>query len=210
MINKHVKEAWKEYFPQAILGGGYIRSIFDGSDVEDYDFFIDDKAEYENIVYNIRKYKKKTFSNSHEVYKRLFNTELSKGLKNYKIQLILVDYEISGNPKKLADEFDFTVCSSAMTLDGDLYVNSTFFRDIYDRTLYPNKITYPLSTIKRMEKYIKKRYTVSNSLAVEVAKAIQELSKTKPLNDKSLDYYGCPIDKEWDFTGFIKNDKYYT
>ena len=86
-------------------------------------------------------------------------------LDGLKFQLIRHFYnEKSETPvADLLNVFDFTVCQGAFSfIDQQFYFSENFLKDICSRSLIVNKnLEYPLSTLFRTYKYIRKGYNLS-------------------------------------------------
>lgn len=78
------------------------------------------------------------------------------------------------SPSECIAEFDFTVCCGAVDIH-NVYTHDTFFIDLSKRQLMINKLPYPLSTMWRMQKYIKKGFTICSVEMLKLSKAIGEL-----------------------------------
>ena len=77
------------------------------------------------------------------------------------------------NPKETINNFDFTVSMFAVDKD-NVYYDDMSFVDLSKRQLMINKITYPESTISRMNRYIRKGFYICNG---ELYKIIQSIGK---------------------------------
>jgi len=84
------------------------------------------------------------------------------------------------SPEDTISQFDFTACSVAIDRV-NIYHHERFFIDLAKRRLVINKLPYPLSTLQRLQKYIKKGYTICNGGLLEIARAISGID----LNDKA-------------------------
>lgn len=79
------------------------------------------------------------------------------------------------DPQVCIDSFDFTVCSAAIDHLGRFYCHKRFFQDLEAKALVVNQLPFPLSTMRRMQKYIQKGYTICQGGILEIAKAIQTI-----------------------------------
>ncbi|MEW6171294.1 MAG: hypothetical protein AB1472_07050 [Candidatus Omnitrophota bacterium] len=96
--------------------------------------------------------------------------------KKHKFELIKMFFE---SPQQTIDQFDFTVCCGAISKDS-VFFHNTFFIDLAKKRLVVNNLPYPLSTLQRLQKYIKKGFTICNGGLLEIAKAIQKLDLDNP------------------------------
>lgn len=99
--------------------------------------------------------------------------------KNKKFDLVKVLFL---NPLDTIKSFDFTVCCAAVN-DKDIVHHQTFFIDLSKMTLVVNSLPFPLSTMQRLQRYIKKGYTICNGGLLEIARAINKVDfKNKEQN----------------------------
>lgn len=75
--------------------------------------------------------------------------------------------------------FDFTVCCAAVD-NGRVYMHETFFIDLAKRQLMINQLPFPLSTMWRMQKYIKKGFCICSAEMLKLSKAIGGLQTNTP------------------------------
>jgi hypothetical protein len=93
----------------------------------------------------------------------------------------------------LLSEFDFTICQCGVVVNGnssneqynytdnrivcsDILINIDFFRHLAGRILvYTNNTEYPLSSLKRMIKYIKRGYNICDENLILIANSISEM-----------------------------------
>jgi len=83
------------------------------------------------------------------------------------------------NAQTCIEEFDFTVCCAAVDL-GIVYTHETFFIDLAKRQLMINKLPFPLSTMWRMQKYIKQGFYMCSGEMLKLSKAIGALQTNTP------------------------------
>lgn len=91
------------------------------------------------------------------------------------------------SPELTIDEFDFTVCCAAT--DGKkVFTHNTFWMDLAKRQLMLHKLPFPLSTLWRLQKYIKKGYTICSGETLKLGKAIGALQlNTKEGESKAVE-----------------------
>jgi hypothetical protein len=166
------------------IAGGAIRDYLSGAEVKDIDLFSNDKATEEALI---------------AMFKRLVANEDSKvtiinendALLNIKwngrwFQLIKGKF-YDMTTTSVIDSFDYTICC-AMLVDDDLRVNPTFYQDTLAKHLRINRITFPLSTLERMQKYIQKGYEACNGTLLAVAQACAQVDYNNPQQD-TLRFY---------------------
>ncbi len=138
----------------AWLAGGAVRSIFDSTPIQDYDLYFKDK----NSAMHVEKYLQDIKA------KIIFQCPVGElttyQIGNCKIQCIKLFYPTS--IENLFNEFDFSICQFAY--DGiQLYFTKQAIKDAKKKRLSLVKITKPISTMVRLNKYIAKGYYVPDS-----------------------------------------------
>jgi hypothetical protein len=84
----------------------------------------------------------------------LFENQNAIKISWRKLKLDLITYFFE-DMAQCIETFDFTVCCAAINY-GEVVTHQTFWMDLAKRRLVINKVTFPLSTMWRMHKYIKK------------------------------------------------------
>lgn len=129
------------------LGGGAIRrTISDQEPDSDFDFFFKDEAQLKTSI------DKMIDDGWHQSKETDHHVEFHKkiGDNNRKVQFIRFKYY--SNPEEVIDSFDFTICQ--FVYDGiSLYCSDTALWDLARKRLVINKVTYAVSTLRRIIKY---------------------------------------------------------
>lgn len=146
------------------IAGGAVRDMLVGADIKDVDMFVQD-AETEAKLMSFFK------ENGKEGKVNGFLANYTFGGKW--IQVIRGRY-YDLSTTELIDTFDFTICQAMVTVDG-IRVGEHFWESVSTKHLRIHKITYPLSTLERMQKYIKRGYSACNGTILEIAKAINAM-----------------------------------
>lgn len=184
---KNIKESKLEKFkfissilsPSVILAGGALRSLIDkDSEILDLDLF------FVNVV----GLNKKTIKNQIEAkitkemaYEKIFQCQKDE-LRSFinpdpekypKIQLIDLKSKFYKNPEDVINEFDIN--AGRIAYDGEIfYVSFAAVRDIMHKHISLNKLTYPISTIKRIAKYSQKGYNTTIA-AMDFVRMVREI-----------------------------------
>lgn len=97
--------------------------------------------------------------------------------KVYKVQLICRDY---ANPVERLESFDFTISQFALVPDFpktlnndstpglDIYFGNYSFMDLQNKKLAINKMTYPVSTLRRLIKFTNRGYYACNGCLTDI------------------------------------------
>jgi tRNA nucleotidyltransferase/poly(A) polymerase len=146
------------------VAGGAVRDYFTvGHITSDVDVFFKNKTDFDAAFSKLSEIQKPSYSDD-----RIANFYIQKR----KIQLIQSHFFDS--PEESIKSFDFTVCCAAVDRN-QVYTHETFFIDLSRRRLVINALPYPLSTLERLQKYIKRGYTICNGGLLELARGIQGL-----------------------------------
>lgn len=88
----------------------------------------------------------------------------------------------------LIDSFDFTITMAMVTIKHGLRVGEFFYEGVATKHLRINKLMFPLSSLERMQKYIKKGYTACNGTLLTLTRALQAINLDNPSED-ALRFY---------------------
>lgn len=147
------------------LAGGSLRSIFDKTSVDDYDFFFENPS----IVSYAKKYLKEA---GYDLVFECTAGELFTYKKNdIKVQLVCKRYY--DNVLDLMYTFDFTVCHFALH-NGNLFFTKNAIKAAREKRIEINSITYPIASLRRLQKYIQKGYTINNKESFLFVRYINE------------------------------------
>lgn len=134
------------------LAGGSIRRTLQGQEPEsDFDFFFRDEEQLTAFVKDItsRGAVLQSESDHHETYAMII------GFERRLIQCI--KFKFYESAAEVVDSFDFTICQCAF--DGETLTLGEFtLWDLARKRLVIHKITYPVSTMRRMLKYTKQGF----------------------------------------------------
>lgn len=146
------------------VAGGAVRDFFAGRKVSsDVDIFFRNRDAYEFA---------KARMTSDKELPIIFSSEQTLVTVRNKHKIQLVGSHFFDSPAMTISEFDFTVCSAAVDAER-VYMHETFLMDLAGRHLVINKLTYPLSTLQRLQKYILKGFTACNGTFLDLARALQ-------------------------------------
>lgn len=181
-LKYHYQKLFFDELPEGIrtevfVAGGAIRDYLSNSEVKDIDLFTTSK-EVEDELLKFFKEKGKLINE---------NTLLANyTYKDKWFQVIKGKHYNS--PISLIESFDFTITQAVVFVEMELIpeenikkfntefeAGENFFQDTLAKHLRVHKITFPLSTLERMQKYIQKGYEACNGTLLEVAKSLKEV-----------------------------------
>jgi hypothetical protein len=155
----------------AIIAGGAVRAIFANEYISDYDVFFGKAIDEETFIAGIEKldYELSYKSDSAKTYTK----------DGVKVQVISTSL-ISGSAQQVIDQFDYTICMGAYDFEGMTFVlHENFVEHIARKELYYNTAgKYPISSLFRLRKYIKKGYTIPGLEIIKLALSINNLKMT--------------------------------
>lgn len=143
------------------LAGGSIQSLLTDSKINDYDIFSNGLSK--ELKHNLLCNKYIPFFENDRVAK--FR------IQNQVLDIVKIPFE---SPETTIQSFDFTVSGAAIDSQGKFYCLDRFWQDLATRKLVINRIDHPLSTLRRMQKYIKKGFTICNGGMIQIAEALRK------------------------------------
>lgn len=152
------------------VAGGYIRSKFSNEEINDIDIFVEDTETADKLINFFDSKKEAIKLNCTD--KKLYNYRF----KNHLFQIIY-DKIYNLSTTELIDSFDYTICCAMIRGDGEFKYNENYFQDVLSKHLRINKITYPISTLERLQKYTRRGYIACNGTLLEIAKSLSEINK---------------------------------
>ena len=173
------------------VAGGYITSTILGKEFSDIDIFIKNPGDHVSIRSDLR-------VAAGDPNMACIETNNAITLKGFNPNIQIIHKWTFRSPKEAADSFDFTCCAVAIWFDSvkgewDSYCVDTYYSDLAAKRIvyqFPTREENPSHSITRIQKYIKKGYTIdSDSLAGMLARffnSVQNgsLMQEKELNDK--------------------------
>ena len=156
---------------QCWIAGGAIRDYFaQGFITGDIDLFTTDEEIF-NVIITFFQKEGTSFIDT--------NNSIKFRYKKYTFDVVKRHFP---SPIKAIDTFDFTICCAAID-KLYLYHHPTFFIDLAKRRLVIHRLPYPLSTLQRLQKYVKKGYWICNRGLLELARAIAEINFDDPMQN---------------------------
>lgn len=150
-----------------LAGGALRRTLLNSPLDSDFDFFFsgaEKLTEFRNSI--LEKGASKLGESEH-----VENYNLNVNDKNIIIQLVKINFYES--PEAVIDTFDFTI--TQLAYDGsDLIVGEYTLWDLARKKLALHKLTYGVSTMRRLLKYTKQGFTACNGVMEAILEAVVE------------------------------------
>jgi hypothetical protein len=175
-----------KYIPEDIpcwIAGGAVRDYFaTGKMTEsDVDFFLPDRKSMVRLVVCLRK----VFKFKHYmITKNAIKGHGTVGKHSVSIDIIKLPFE---DKLKTIDAFDFTVCCFAVDRKECVYHPSAPF-DLLMKRLVINVLPYPVSSLQRIQKYLKRGYWICNGGMLEIAKSMGKVDFSSP-EQNNIEFY---------------------
>lgn len=163
------------------IAGGALRALFSaGETIKDVDLFFPNHAEAMKAEL--------WFENKGAKKLQSFETA-SKWLYKKRVYDVVKVFHSSDEqtPESTLARFDFTIACVAVTKDA-LYHHDTFWIDLVGKSLVINEPTMPVATLRRLQKFIQRGYTICNGGVVALARAINELPEEAITDENSTLY----------------------
>lgn len=148
-----------------IAGGALRRTLINMPLDSDVDYFFSSEQSFKEFCSELEELgAKETASNEHQ---KTF--AITVGKKDILVQGIRINYYES--IEDVLDSFDFTI--TQFGYDGEsLYCGDYSLWDLSRRKLALHKLTYGVSTVRRMIKYTKQGFTACNGAFVSILEAV--------------------------------------
>lgn len=175
VIDSRIKELLG-WFKDCWLAGGAAKSIYSREEVVDYDLFFRSPEAREDLALELQEMN----------FRKIF--ECPKGelltYKNGQVKVQLITKRYYSDLEDVLTSFDLT--PSMFGYDGEyLYTYKNCIKDVKKKRLGLNKVTYPVATINRVAKYMKKGYSYTEEFGQEL---ILEIN-TKQFDPEQLALY---------------------
>ncbi len=165
------------------VAGGALREYFLNGHCfdSDVDLFFNERSEIVRVLLQLR--------NNCSFKHYLITENAIKGTAKIKGKIVNIDLvkRLFPNPKSTIEEFDFTVICCAVDRE-KVYYNPSFPFDLLRRKLVVNSLPFPMSTLQRVQKYVKKGFSICNGGLLEISKAIAKIDFEKP-EDNNIEFY---------------------
>lgn len=182
------KQAPKTMF----IAGGYIRCTIQGEPIADIDVNVGEYEDHNVIVKALRGYLPANTN------LKLHSTDNACTIHYFNPPIQIITGWVTQDPEQRCLNLDFTVCGAAFWYDNaaskwDSYCVESYYQDIASKRIvyqYPTRRENPGDSIMRIQKYIKKGFTIDkDNIAGILARFFNHmdggsLKQEKDLNDK--------------------------
>jgi hypothetical protein len=145
------------------VAGGAVTSAFSSARVNDFDLFFPTTQQLHDAISRLTLDDKSIDTDA----------ALSVILGGHRVQLVKV---LTRTPAEVISSFDFTVCQAAFDLDDGFIFGEDFFRHLAQRRLVFNiNAQYPICSLYRARKFIKRGFSLSGIEAIKLGLCIHSL-----------------------------------
>ena len=168
-----------QWLNKIYVGGGYLRALVSGEDVNDVDVFVQDKTSAENLLRDLLR------SNPDLYHVETPNAYTVVNKLNRGIPIQIIFRWVFQKPEEVANSFDFTICCAVISYDGawQSYVDSRFYIDLAGkRLIYRNPVRNEDAggSMLRVLKYYNKGYRIPlDSLGAVIARLNEGVDKER-------------------------------
>lgn len=175
-LPKNLIEIMKEieWHRNIFVGGGYLRAIVSGEQINDIDVFVKSEKDAELLAFKL----------SEKRYE-MTKTENAYTVKS-KIPIQIIHRWVFDNPEDVSNSFDFTICCAVIYYNGysfDSFCDDRFYIDLASkRLIYRNPIRNEDAggSMLRVLKYYQKGYKIPlDSLASVIARLVKDIDTNK-------------------------------
>lgn len=164
------------------LAGGALRSLLAGEKLDsDLDLFFPDQAAFE-VAAAAAEAKGATVT---------FENDNTRRIKLDGFRPIDLVKKFFPSATGVIEAFDFTVSCVAMD-ESFLYYHDTFFIDLAQRRLMINALPYPLSTMHRVQKYVRRGFRICPQETLKIATALKGVDLPAVGEEATSEFY--PVD----------------
>lgn len=156
--------------------GGAVRAVINNEPISDFDIFFQEEKYFKDFIERVKKIR--GFIEEDRQLPTCYSFSIKREKEIYKYQAVSTLY---GTIETILDSFDFVCCQVG-------YQNNIFYYyplamlDIVRKRITINKISKPISTLRRLIKYSQKGYYACTGALLEVCKQIPNLE----IDTKSL------------------------
>lgn len=162
-----LKKFPKELQKSVAVAGGAVRDKLLDLDIKDYDLFVDSKSTEDSLMKFLSEKGKATHINSQTA---------NYTFEGKWLQVVRNKYYSMDNTSVI-DSFDFVHCCAMVTMD-KFHTHSDFYKAVATKHIMVNKLSFPLNSLERMQKYILKGYKACNGTLFALSSAINAMDKS--------------------------------
>lgn len=153
------------------VAGGTLTSVFSYQPIHDFDIFF---SEDKNVDAAIAELRNKVRNKEIELESVIeTDTAFSFKVKGMRYQFVKV---LTGTLRNVIDNFDFTICMAAWSQQHGFLLDESFLHHLSQRRLVFNiKAAYPICSLYRARKFIKRGFTMNGIEAIKLGLTIQNL-----------------------------------
>lgn len=153
------------------VAGGAITSVFSYQQINDFDIFLHEDKDVTNVIAQLRNKVREKQIELESVIET--DTAFSFKVKGKRYQFVKV---LTGSMRNVVDNFDFTICMGAWSQQHGFLLDESFLHHLSQRRLVFNiNAAYPICSLYRARKFIKRGFTMNGIEAIKLGLTIQNL-----------------------------------
>lgn len=167
------------------IAGGAIRSVLCNEEINDIDLYPKNFTAALELLYDV------TTDGSAVIH--LSDKAVTFLLNDVKYQIVLGEFK---SPEDIFEKFDFTNCMASYDCDSkEVTFHKDFVAACLSRSLRYNPNTmYPYCSMRRVHKFTKRGWTISNSEQFKIAHSCPEINSWDELKKHLGGFYGTKVD----------------
>lgn len=170
------------------IAGGAVRSVFSSDRIVDLDIFFENQASFDLCVKTLQGNEHSpSFSITESAWTHIGVTEGDDETHRMRYQLICAEF---GTPQEILAKFDFTMCKAAWDVaTGHFVFDELFLKHVAQKRLCFNPhAIYPICSLWRAAKFIKRGWRLPGIEAIKLALAIHniKIDDRKDLKDQLM------------------------
>jgi hypothetical protein len=152
-----------------MIAGGACTSVFSDNQVNDLDIYFKSAEDYQKVVNKVMPSLKDN---------EYFATSCAFSFKRNGVRIQLIKKIFASTPEGVMDNFDFTVCECVyLPKTQEFVMGENFLADLCGRRLVYNiNAKYPIASLWRVNKYVKKGFKLAAIESIKLALCINNLN----------------------------------
>lgn len=163
------------------LAGGSVRRTLSGDKLDsDYDFFFKDEDSMNNFIKELEEYGAKKLKENDKNKMFIMPSDIEENEVEYfdniyqpELKIQCINFQFFSDMEAVLNSFDFTICMFGY--DGTNFFTGDYsLWDLAKKRLVVNKVTYAVSSMRRLLKYTKQGFTACGGCLTQILNEVVE------------------------------------